>query len=267
MATFHDEATEAPNADDRAPSPISEPAEQGQGGLAGAVVEHEHEQHDSSPQAAGGSQTSNEHEKHEVSPATSYDSPRLSGQERDVEKGGVNETNGNTPEAAEKEKEPNLVDWDGPDDPMNPQNYSARHKWAIVSMLSFMSLVTPLASSMFAPGIPGVLKNFNEPYSLLATFVVSVYVLGYAIGPLILSPMSECYGRQPVYHTTNVLFIVFTIACAVASNFNMLIAFRFFEGCFGSAVITMGGGTIADLFSQAERGRAMALWSLGPLMG
>ncbi|KAL9105186.1 MAG: hypothetical protein Q9187_008775 [Circinaria calcarea] len=47
----------------------------------------------------------------------------------------------------------------------------------------------------------------------------------------------------------------------------MLVAFRFFEGCAGSAVITMGGGTIADLFTQAERGVAISVWSMGPLMG
>ena len=79
--------------------------------------------------------------------------------------------------------------------------------------------------------------------------------------------MSELYGRSPVYHVTNVLFIIFTVACAVSSNLNMLVAFRFFEGCAGSAVITMGGGTVADLFVQAERGTAISIWSMGPLMG
>ena len=121
---------------------------------------------------------------------------------------------------------------------------------------------------MFAPGVPQVLVDFHgSEQSVLSTFVVSVYVLGYAIGPMVIAPLSELYGRYPLYQTTNILFVIFTIACAVASNLNMLIAFRFFEGCAGSAVLALGGGTIADLFVQSERGAAMAIWAMGPLMG
>ena len=120
---------------------------------------------------------------------------------------------------------------------------------------------------MFAPGVPQVLSDFNSDDALLGSFVVSVYILGYATGPLIVAPLSECYGRKWVYHATNVLFVIFTVACAVASNLNMLIGFRFLAGCAGSAVLTMGGGTVADMFRQEERGSAIALFSAGPLLG
>jgi multidrug resistance protein len=120
---------------------------------------------------------------------------------------------------------------------------------------------------MFAPGVPEVLRDFHSTNNTLGSFVVSVYVLGYAIGPLVVAPCSEAYGRLPVYHTANVLFIIFTVACAVSSNLNMLIGFRFLEGMAGSAPITVGGGTIADLFIQEERGGALAIWSMGPLIG
>ena len=113
---------------------------------------------------------------------------------------------------------------------------------------------------MFAPGVPEVLTDFHSDNQLLSSFVVSVYVLGYAFGPLLIAPLSEMYGRVIIYHSTNFLFIILTIACAVSSNFNMLVGFRFLEGIAGSAVITMGGGTIADVFCQAERGAAISIW-------
>ena len=53
----------------------------------------------------------------------------------------------------------------------------------------------PLASSMFAPGVPEVMTEFKSSNELLASFVVSVYVLGYAFGPLLIAPLSELYGR------------------------------------------------------------------------
>ncbi|MCJ1246989.1 hypothetical protein MMC30_004200 [Trapelia coarctata] len=163
--------------------------------------------------------------------------------------------------------DPNVVDWDGPNDPNMALNWSKQKKWGTVAMLSALTFLTPLASSMFAPGVPQVLSDFRSTDALLGSFVVSIYILGYAIGPIFIAPLSEMYGRLWLYHSTNVLFVIFTIACAVSSNLNMLIGFRFLAGCAGSAVLTMGGGTIADLFKQEERGSATAIWSIGPLLG
>ena len=120
---------------------------------------------------------------------------------------------------------------------------------------------------MFAPGVPDVMADFKSNNVELASFVVSVYILGYAFGPMVIAPMSELYGRLPIYHICNVGFVIFTVACAVSSNLNMLIAFRFFEGLFGSAPLTIGGGSIADMIIQEKRGGMMAIWAMGPLMG
>lgn len=120
---------------------------------------------------------------------------------------------------------------------------------------------------MFAPGVPEVMSEFDSTNIELASFVVSIYVLGYAFGPLIIAPLSELYGRLVIYHTCNVLFVIFTIACALATNLNMLIGFRFLEGTFGSAPLTIGGGTIADMIVQQKRGAVMSVWAMGPLMG
>lgn len=125
----------------------------------------------------------------------------------------------------------------------------------------------PLASSMFAPGASQVASEFGENNDLLVALVVSIYVIGLAVGPLVQAPLSEVYGRWVVYVTCDILYIVFTIACAVSSNMSMLIVFRFFAGCMGSAPLTIGGGSVADLFLPLERGRALSVYSLGPVVG
>lgn len=70
-----------------------------------------------------------------------------------------------------------------------------------------------------------------------------------------------------VYHVCNGIFLVFTIACAVSSDVGMLLAFRFLAGCAGSAPLTIGGGTVSDVMPQEERGAAMAMFAVGPLLG
>jgi multidrug resistance protein len=111
------------------------------------------------------------------------------------------------------------------------------------------------------------MREFRSSDQQLAAFVVSVYVLGFAAGPMLFAPLSEIYGRNIVYHICNAGFIAFTIGCALAPTLNALIAFRFLSGVFGSCPITNGGGSIADMIEQEHRGAAMAVFSIGPLLG
>jgi hypothetical protein len=146
-------------------------------------------------------------------------------------------------------------------------NGRPRKKWGNIAVLSCVTLLTPLASSMFAPGVQRVMEEFHSTSNTTATFVVSVYILGYAVGPLVLAPLSELYGRLVIYNGCNVLYTCFTIGCALATNMQMLIGFRFMAGVFGVAPLTIGGGTIADLMRPEARGGAMAIWAMGPLLG
>lgn len=130
-----------------------------------------------------------------------------------------------------------------------------------------LTCIRPLASSFFAPGVPQVMASFGVSSNILASLVVSVYIVGFAIGPLIIAPMSELYGRYYVYAICNFFFVVFTICCAVSNSMGVLIAFRVLAGCAGAAPLTIGGGTIADIFPQEKRAGAMAIWSIGPLLG
>lgn len=163
--------------------------------------------------------------------------------------------------------DPNVVDWESPDDPARPLNWSAAKKWKNVLVVSTLTLLTPFASSMFAPAVPDVMSEFNSDSVYLASFVVSVYVLGYAFGPLIIAPVSELYGRLYVYHVNTFLFIVFNMACGLATSLPMEIVFRFLAGFAGVAPMTVGSGTISDLFRQEERGKVMSAWTLPILLG
>lgn len=163
--------------------------------------------------------------------------------------------------------DPNIVFWDGPDDPENPMNWAWKLKITNVALISTWTLLTPLASSMVAPGTREILADFKSSDATLGSFIVSIFILGYAVGPLMIAPMSELYGRAIVYHVNNVLFVVWTLACAFAPNLGALLAFRFFQGMAGVTPLTIGSGTISDLIPTEQRGKFMAIYSLGPLLG
>lgn len=111
------------------------------------------------------------------------------------------------------------------------------------------------------------MEEFGEKSLAVASLVVSIYVLGYVFGPLIIAPASEHYGRLPVYHVNTFLFLAFSIGCARSTSISMLIVFRFLAGVAGSSPITIGSGTIADTFKQEQRGKVMSIWSFPILFG
>lgn len=119
---------------------------------------------------------------------------------------------------------------------------------------------------MLAPAVPQVMRTFYSDDPALDSLVISIYSIGSALGPLIMSPASELYGRAIVYHVTNVLFICCTIGCALSTNVGMVIAFRFLSGVFGIAPLALGGGSLGDITRPEGMGMAMAVWGLGGLV-
>jgi len=164
-------------------------------------------------------------------------------------------------------QDPSIIDWESPETPDKAVNWTSKKKWSNMAIISTITFLTPLASTMIAPGVPLILRDFSSADETVGSLIVSIYILGYAIGPLLLAPLSEVYGRLPVYHMCNSLFIVWTIACALAPNTSALLIFRVLAGIAGSCPLAIGGGSIADLFIQQQRGVAMSVFIAGPLLG
>ena len=104
----------------------------------------------------------------------------------------------------------------------------------------------------------------SEP---VVTTGVTTYLIGIAMGSLILAPVSEIYGRRPVFLGSMFAFTVLVIPCAVAKNLATLIAVRFVAALAGSAMISNAPGTIGDIMDDKYRALAFSFWSIGPLNG
>ncbi|KAL3472237.1 putative MFS transporter [Aspergillus californicus] len=164
-------------------------------------------------------------------------------------------------------QETNLVDWDGDSDPINPRNWPKHKRWAHVIVVSILALVANMAPTMCAPAIQDIAADFQITSTAISTLAITLYVLGIAIGPMFMSPLSEVYGRVPIYHAASVIFVVFIIGNALSQNAAQFMVFRFFSGCAGGTPMALGGGTIADITTLEDRASAMVLFSMGPLAG
>ncbi|KAI1821152.1 putative MFS multidrug transporter [Xylaria intraflava] len=149
----------------------------------------------------------------------------------------------------------------------DPKSWSLRRKWLIMSITSWLCLVSPLGSSIFAPAAPLMDAEFHNDSATLTTFTVSFFILGYVVGSLIAAPLSELYGRKVILDIATTIFTIWQLACALAPNITSLLIFRLLAGLGGSACLSIGGGIVSDLFDTNERGAATAVFALGPLLG
>ncbi|KAJ5675650.1 MFS general substrate transporter [Penicillium macrosclerotiorum] len=163
------------------------------------------------------------------------------------------------------------VDWNSPEDPEKPINWPRWRKRGIIVAVCAMRFTTPFASSTMSPALLAIGKDFPGTSNTLLSFTVSIYIIGFGLGPLILAPLSEVYGRNVIYHVSNIMFTLFTACCGLSPNIGALLAFRVAAGFFGGAPLTNGGGTIADLVPAQERGFIMSIFSasmlIGPVLG
>lgn len=86
-----------------------------------------------------------------------------------------------------------------------------------------------------------------------------------AIGPLVVSPASELWGRSPLMHISNLLFMVSLAMSALSANMTTLLVARVITGMAGCIPIVLEGGFIADLVAEEKRGKIIAIWALAPV--
>lgn len=136
-------------------------------------------------------------------------------------------------------------------------------KWLITIVITSGAFCVTSCSSMIAFTYPQVEQEFGVG-SEVATLGLSLFVLGLGFLPLVLGPLSEFYGRSPVYFAGFGIFLAFNFGVAFANNIATLLICRFFAGAAGSAFLSVAGGTIADIFLPHEVGAPMGIYTAGP---
>jgi MFS family permease len=121
------------------------------------------------------------------------------------------------------------VTWDGPKDPSNPYNWSTRWKWAVTLLTSLGGLVTPMSGSIMAPALPAIGKDLSMGGSE-TLLTLSIFVLAFAFGPPILAPLTEIFGRRPVWTLASFWYLLWNTVCGFAHTKALMVSARFLAG-------------------------------------
>ncbi|KAF2748102.1 MFS multidrug transporter-like protein [Sporormia fimetaria CBS 119925] len=168
-------------------------------------------------------------------------------------------------EGSGTEEDPYVVEWIH-NDPRDPMKWGAGKKWIMTVSMAMATLTVAFCSSAYSGGTTDIIREFGASQTLVIAGL-SLFVLGFALGPLLWAPISELYGRQVVFLGTFFAFVAFNAGGAGSQNIATLLVLRFLAGSFGSSPLTNAGGVVADIFNAKERGLAMAMFSIAPFMG
>ncbi|KAI4284302.1 MAG: hypothetical protein L6R38_001506 [Xanthoria sp. 2 TBL-2021] len=167
------------------------------------------------------------------------------------------------------EREEYVVEFDGPEDPLHPQNWPMKKKVAIAVMLGYTTLVSAFGSSIFATATQSVAAVFSVSTEV-GVLGVSLYVLGFATGPILWAPLSELRGRRLPLIVGMFGFCIFSVATATAKDLQTVMLTRFFAGVFGSCPLAVVAAIFSDMFDNKTRGLAITVFSMtvftGPLL-
>lgn len=122
-------------------------------------------------------------------------------------------------------------------------------------------------STSYSSGIPGMMADFNISNKTIVVLGMTTYLCALAVGSLFLAPLSEMFGRRPIYIVSLALFTVLVLPCALAKNLEAILVTRFFGALAGSAMIANAPGTVADIVNDEYRAFAFSIWSIGPMNG
>ncbi|KAG4410754.1 hypothetical protein IFR04_016109 [Cadophora malorum] len=178
-----------------------------------------------------------------------------------------NEDSGQDVEAGVSEKDPFDVIWEGGDsDPLNPRSMTLARKWLVVLIVSASSLCVTCTSSIYTSTYGQITEEFHCS-KIVATLGLSLFIMGLGIGPMLLGPLSEFYGRRPIYWVSFSMFLIWIIPSAVAKNIQTMLIARFLDGLSGSAFLSVAGGTVGDMFNREQLQLPMLIYTASPFVG
>ncbi|KAH0293534.1 MFS general substrate transporter [Aureobasidium namibiae CBS 147.97] len=162
-----------------------------------------------------------------------------------------------------------LVGWDA-GETGNPMNWSSTYKAFITFILGMLALAASLGSSIISPAEQRI-AEYTGISGEVAVLVISLYIVGFAVGPLIWAPTSEVWGRKVSMLPAMVGLGLFSIGTAVGKNAQTIIICRFFSGVFGSAPVSNVSAALGDMYAPKPRGQAMTFYAIavvgGPTIG
>ncbi|KAE9568384.1 Itaconate transport protein [Colletotrichum fructicola] len=145
--------------------------------------------------------------------------------------------------------------------------FTRKEKWFIVGMVAVAGFYSPLPANIYLPAIPKLSEAFGKSVELL-NLTVTAFLAMQGISPMLWGPLSDRYGRRPVFLVCLTVLIGACVGIAVCPTdaFWLLIVLRCLQAAGCASTIALGAGVIGDVSTPEERGGFFGMFNLGPMI-
>jgi DHA1 family bicyclomycin/chloramphenicol resistance-like MFS transporter len=118
-----------------------------------------------------------------------------------------------------------------------------------------------MSTDLYAPSLPYLTDFFGTTPELMK-LTISLNLLIFGIAQLIYGPISDRFGRRPVFLVSIALFSVASIACGFAQSVDQLLVARMLQGLFAAAEAVICLAVFKDLFNEKEQVKGFAIYGM-----
>ncbi|WWC92114.1 uncharacterized protein L201_007068 [Kwoniella dendrophila CBS 6074] len=144
--------------------------------------------------------------------------------------------------------------------------FTKAQKLRILGIVSFSAIIAPMTSSIFLPSIPQMAEELKTTPEII-NYTVAVFIVIIGIAPVFWSPYAGFYGRRPIYLASMPIMVIATIGVSLCKNVAGLTAARIIQGIGSSCFLSVGAGSVGDIYRPTERSRGMAAFYGVTLIG
>ena len=140
------------------------------------------------------------------------------------------------------------------------------HRLCITVVVMAATLIQVIDTTIINVALPHMQGALGASSSEV-TWTLTSYLVSAAIFMPLTGYFSDLLGRKKYLILSVFGFTVTSALCGAATTLNEMVFFRFLQGVFGASLVPLSQATLTDIYPPKERGKAMAIWGVGVMIG
>lgn len=149
---------------------------------------------------------------------------------------------------------------------MSAAQLSKQTRLLITISVMAATIMQVLDTTIVNVALPDMQGTFSASPDQIS-WVLTTYLVSSAIFMPLTGFFTDRLGRKRYLFLSILGFTLASTLCGIAQDLNQIVIFRLLQGIFGAALVPLSQAIMVDTYPAPERGKAMAIWGMGIMLG